>query len=185
MLKGLFHAMFIVANLAKYFSQTCGVKNPKSANDCLPNSSNEYTCCMTYIGNYNQTSAEVIKNTTVCVLIPANQTFVTPYITKMDLGISGFNLNIKMDCGNYTQNNPRAFPSCGFPNPQGLGDCSIYDGLNKTCCYVGSPGGAATCLLNPGKMQTNTSVFGVQIACGSQFFSFPLVLIIALISLFL
>jgi hypothetical protein len=185
MIKILFNLLILYFLISEYLTQICGKDIPTSSNDCISDSNQEYTCCYASVGNYNQTSRMVVKNTTMCVLIPVNQTFVTPYITKMDLGIVGFNLNIKIDCGNYTESSSNAFPKCGMPDPQNMKDCSKYDGYNKTCCYIGSPGGSGTCLLNPGKFQTNSTIFGVMIACYTEFLKLPFMTFIILILIFL
>ncbi len=178
--------MILISILNLYLNQICGPENPSLADNCLAHSDWDHTCCFAAVSNYNETSSMVIQNATVCVNIEVNKTFFTPYITQMDLGIANQKLNLSIDCGNYTYENQRAFESCGPKSPVSFQDCQNDTKGNNTCCYIASPDGTSTCLLNTGFISTNTTIYGVKIVCDAKLYSiffYSLIITIILILL--
>jgi hypothetical protein len=170
------------------YSQICGPINPQSLVDCSPfstaekNENNE--CCFAKLISKNKTSSNSnIQSANVCVTIPKNQTFIAPYITRMDLGLSNFYVDIKIDCGNQTF--PRGFEKCGPENPQSFDDCDMYSLPISSCCYFASPDGTSTCIMNPGILNKNTTQFGFIIACNSNFLNNYFYFILVIISMIL
>jgi hypothetical protein len=168
-------------------TQICGIKNPSNINDCLNDteSNSDDTCCFAKVGDFNITANITIKNSTVCILINKNNTFMAPFITQMNLGIDGRYITTYINCGNQTYTNSRAFETCGPSLPQSLSDCSLYSVNNNTCCYMASPDGTSTCLLNKGKINGNKTIYGVSIICQSVWLKINMILYIIIFSIFI
>jgi hypothetical protein len=181
----LLAVILLIFNVEYILSQICGLKNPSNLNDCITDRSNgsSDTCCFARVGDFNITSNITIKNSTVCVLINKNHTFMTPYITQMNLGIDGRYLTTYINCGNETYTNPRAFETCGPTSPQKISDCGMYSVNNNTCCYMASPDGTSTCLLNKGIINGNKTIYGVSIICQAGWIKISMIFYMVIISM--
>lgn len=143
-------------------SQTCGVKNPTSFDDCNYDSSKNSICCFAGVSLLD-------KEETLCVYVPKSQVFITPFISSMDIGLSPNNIKMDIDCGFKAGDIPQneSYSICG-ENPTKVEDCFIKSTLNKSCCYVKNPDGSTVCLLNSGIYKGNNTYFGIQVVCSSE-----------------
>lgn len=183
----IFIVILQIYNFEYIITQICGIKNPSNINDCLNDteSSSDDTCCFAKIGDFNITANITIKNSTVCVLINKNNTFMAPFITQMNLGIDGRYLTTYINCGNQTYTNPRAFETCGRSVPKSVSDCSLYSVNNNTCCYMASPDGTSTCLQNKGIINGNKTIYGVSIICQSAWLKISKIFYFIILSIFI
>lgn len=139
-------------------SQSCGVPNPKVLDECLKDSTANSICCQANVSLLN-------RNETLCVYVPKNQVFITPYLSSMDISYEESNLDFKIDCGkNKNINKGESFSVCGT-DPKTPDDCLSKSLTNASCCYVSNPNGKATCLLNNGIYKKNSTFFGINIIC--------------------
>ena len=148
-------------------SQSCGAKDPKNINDCLKDSSKNSICCYTMIQTVVNTEN---RTDTLCIYVPKSQIFITPYISSLDIGSNEDNIYISLDCGfNPEELKPgEPYSNCG-ENPQTPYDCIRNSTYNASCCYIKNSNGNSFCVLNNGIYNSNSSYFGVNIICGSNY----------------
>ncbi len=149
-------------------SQMCGPKSPSDHDSCLKDSNDKNVCCFAKVSIMEKASQELKESTDICFLVPRNMTFIAPYLNQMDLGIQKDNIMIKLDCGD-DKIKDRSYDRCGKDKPQSFIDCKNYSTKTDSCCYFKSPGGEATCLLNNGLSDSNSTVFGIIIACKEKY----------------
>ncbi len=104
-LKLFIFKLFFFIFIAQFsLSQICGKDKPTEPSHCLDDntSPSDYNCCYAKVADFNITSARIVSNSSVCVLMNQNHTYLSPYLTQMNLGIHGKSLNIKLDCGEFT-----------------------------------------------------------------------------------
>lgn len=158
-------------------SQSCGVPNPIALDECLKDSTSHSICCYAKVSLLN-------RNETLCIYVPKNQIFITPYLSSMDISFEESNLDFTIDCGeNKDRNKGESFSVCGT-NPQTPDDCLSKSLTNASCCYVSNPNGKATCLLNNGIYKKNSTFFGINIICSGFINKWYSYLIIIFFSLF-
>ncbi len=153
--------------------QICGPKEPTTPYDCLSSSilNTNMVCCFAEVGSVNKYSNVTLTSKNICLLIHNSKTFLAPYLTQMDLGVSNENIQISLNCGDNV-NSLRAFQQCGPNTPQSFDDCNQSSNPTSSCCYLKAENGNATCLLNPGISNQNKTYFGVVIACIENFVKF-------------
>ena len=148
-------------------TQTCGVKDPKNIEDCLKGSSTNSICCYTKI----QTLVNTVNTSdTLCIFVPKSQIFITPHITSLDIGSNDDYIDIFLDCGFEPEKlNPgEPYSYCG-QNPETPDDCIKNSLHNASCCYIKNSNGNSFCVLNNGIYNSNSSYFGVNIICNSDY----------------
>jgi hypothetical protein len=185
----MYQVMRGLINFTLFFfatSQMCGPKTPTDSNACLNDSNDKNVCCFARVSIIEKSSNIINRSSDICFLVPRNKTFIAPYLNQIDLGIEKDDIVIKLDCGENTEKD-RSYMKCGKDKPEGFMDCKMDSKPNASCCYFKSPGGEATCLLNNGISDSNSTVFGVIIACNEIFIKLKhlvhvfLILIIVLI----
>ena len=162
MKKTKFFVLLMITLFTIISSQTCGVKNPTSFDDCKYDSSKNSICCFAGVSLLD-------KEETLCVYVPKSQVFITPFITSMDIGLSPNNIKMDIDCGFKAGDIPQneSYSICG-ENPTKVEDCFIKSTLNQSCCYVRNPDESTVCLLNSGIYKGNNTYFGIQVVCSSE-----------------
>lgn len=160
-------------------SQICGPESPGMASDCFQYSRSGDTCCYASVASQNKSNSATLSSATLCVLIPLNQTFITPYITELNLGANNDNLKVAIDCGPDTSAN-RAFGTCGPTSPTSSQQCFLFSTANYTCCYFASPDGTSTCILNNKLTNSSQTIFGITITCAGDY-TFPPFILLMLI----
>ena len=148
-------------------SQTCGVTDPKSIDDCIESSSTNSVCCFLSIKTKEDSQN---KSDTLCIFVPKSQIFITPHITSLDLGSNEEDISISLDCGfdpiKLKQGEPYSY--CG-ENPKEPFDCINNSTRNASCCYIKNSNGNSFCVLNNGVYKNNKTYFGVNIICNSNY----------------
>lgn len=166
--------MLALINLVR--SQMCGIENPQGSSNCLGYSDSINKCCYANVSVANETRS-------VCVYVPLNHTFITPYIKNLDIGVEDQMINVELDCGEIRVS-PDFYP-CG-ENPSSFAECDINSKKGiSSCCYLQTSDGAAYCLMNKGEFNLNETYFGINIQCKSQMVSYPHLLLLLLMSLIL
>lgn len=162
MKKSKYSILTVITLFSFISSQTCGVKNPNSFDDCNYDSSKNSVCCYAGVSLLD-------KEETLCVYVPKSQVFITPFITSMDIGLSPNNIKMNIDCGFKAGDIPQneSYSICGEA-PTKAEDCFIKSTLNQSCCYVKNPDESTVCLLNSGIYKGNNTYFGIQIVCSSE-----------------
>src|SRR5690606_25052356 len=85
--------------------EACGPENPIVAEDCVRNSTDTLACCILKL-----TSP---VNSTTCLELPRNGTYLAPLITQVD--VLNMNTTVNIDCGNMSASPDQH--DCGEPNP--------------------------------------------------------------------
>ena len=155
--------IILIMNFSIIISQTCGVKDPNSLDECLQSSSTNSICCYTKI----QTKINnIYKNDTLCIFVPRSQIFITPHIKSLDIGSEEGDIEIELDCGfdplKLKKGEPYSY--CGEA-PKTPYDCLSNSTPNASCCYIKNTNGESYCVLNNGLYNSNNSYFGVNIVC--------------------
>ena len=144
-------------------SQTCGVPDPLSLSDCYPSSSKNNYCCYVDV-KLSQ------RKESLCLFIPKNQIYITPYLNHIDIGIEDETLEFHVDCG-YNKSllkKGEPYSECGVPFPTKAEQCFNDSLVNLSCCFLKNPKGNATCLYNIGIIKRNESYFGINIICAGE-----------------
>lgn len=164
--------IFLLVTVTKpIFSQICGVDNPQKADDCLIFSSKNQIefCCFAKIYNYDSIiNVNNTNSTNMCILIPASNVFLTPFITSMNIGTTNQKLNLDIDCGDSNLNLYSSSSTCGPLAPSGPGDCQKFSTLNNTCCYLSTPENTTMCLFNNSLLKKNQTINGINIICNGK-----------------
>lgn len=146
----------------KIKTQTCGSKNPENFTVCNMHSNTDSLCCYAEVSLLNE-------NNTMCILVPRSQSFITPYITALDVGMDKNYIKMKIDCGNVTRALNQAYSLCKPEPPKNPEDCFAHSQSNSSCCYIESPDGNKVCLFNDGVYDDDDTYFGTRIYCAGSF----------------
>ena len=144
-------------------NQTCGVKDPKSLEECLVHSSTNSKCC------YAKIQIKT-RNDTLCIFVPNSQIFITPHIRSLDIGLNDEDIEIELNCGfdpsKLKDGEPYSY--CG-ESPKNPYDCIQNSYPHNSCCYIRNPMGESFCVLNNGIYNSNSTYFGVNIVCQEKY----------------
>ncbi len=166
--KAIFKLIWILIciSISAVKSQVCGPKEPVRIKDCLDSSSDDNKCCFSRVSNKNKLTLERSDYKSMCLFIPINQTFITPYITQMDLGVKSDLVDITIDCGEDLSKSDGLYKCGGGDFPTSFEDCNKYSTNSTSCCYMSSYDKTSACFLNPSPVKYNETVFGINIECG-------------------
>jgi len=167
--------LLFLIKISVTLNQTCGIKEPKSFDECISDSSTNSICCYARIKSST-------KDSTLCIFVPKSQIFITPHIRSLDIGSQEEFIDIFLECGfkpdNISYGNP--YSLCG-DNPKEPYDCINNSTKNASCCYIKNPNGESFCVLNNGIYNNNKSFFGVKIICQGNFLYINILILFCII----